>query len=86
MRGDCNATGLRDPSQLHVFQHSAAAAQWSGRFGEGGTAIAAISEHLSASSRMTTLCRPGGRVTFFWANILILFRTTSMPLRRAFRH
>ena len=41
-----------------------------------------MNEHLSASSRMTTLCRPGGRVTFFWANILILFRTTSMPLQR----
>jgi len=38
--------------------------------------------HLSASSRITTLCRPGGSVTFFCANILILFRTTSMPLRR----
>ena len=33
----------------------------------------------SASSRITTLCRPGGRVTFFCANILILLRTTSMP-------
>lgn len=37
--------------------------------------------HLSASSRMTILWRPGGSVTFFWANILILLRTTSMPLR-----
>ena len=37
--------------------------------------------HLSASSRMTILWRPGGSVTFFWANILILFRTTSMPLQ-----
>jgi hypothetical protein len=37
--------------------------------------------HLSASSRMTILWRPGGSVTFFCANILILFRTTSMPLR-----
>lgn len=35
---------------------------------------------LSASSRMTILCRPGGRVTFFWAKAFILFRTTSMPL------
>ena len=26
------------------------------------------------------LWRPGGRVTFFWANILILFLTTSIPL------
>ena len=26
------------------------------------------------------LCRPLGRVTFCWANILILFLTTSMPL------
>merc|ERR1711935_531085 len=25
------------------------------------------------------LCRPGGRVTFFCANILILLRTTSIP-------
>jgi hypothetical protein len=33
----------------------------------------------SASSRMITLCRPGGSVTFFCANILILLRTTSMP-------
>ena len=38
--------------------------------------------HLSASSRMMTLCRPGGRVTFFCANILILLRTTSMPLSK----
>ena len=35
---------------------------------------------LSASSRMTILCLPGGSVTFCCANILILFRTTSMPL------
>lgn len=35
---------------------------------------------LSASSRITILCRPGGRVTFFCANALILPRTTSMPL------
>ena len=34
---------------------------------------------LSASSRRTILCRPGGRVTFFCANILIRFLTTSMP-------
>mmetsp|Transcript_24169 Transcript_24169/g.82492 ORF Transcript_24169/g.82492 Transcript_24169/m.82492 type:complete len:220 (+) Transcript_24169:632-1291(+) len=33
----------------------------------------------SASSRMTILCRPGGSVTFFCANIFILLRTTSMP-------
>jgi hypothetical protein len=38
--------------------------------------------HLSASSRITILCRPGGRVTFFWANIFILLRTTSIPLRK----
>ncbi len=37
--------------------------------------------HLSASSRMTTLCRPGGKVTFFCAKALILFRTTSIPLK-----
>jgi hypothetical protein len=30
---------------------------------------------------MTILCRPGGSVTFFCANILILLRTTSMPLQ-----
>lgn len=30
---------------------------------------------------MTILCLPGGSVTFFWANILILLRTTSMPLQ-----
>ena len=33
----------------------------------------------SASSSNTILCRPGGNVTFFCANILILLRTTSMP-------
>lgn len=38
--------------------------------------------HLSASSRMMILCRPLGSVTFCWANILILFLTTSMPLQR----
>ena len=37
--------------------------------------------YLSASSSMTILCRPGGSVTFFCANILILFRTTSRPLQ-----
>jgi len=37
-------------------------------------------ENLSASSRMTILCLPGGRVTFFWANAFIRFRTTSRPL------
>jgi len=36
--------------------------------------------YLSASSRMTILCRPAGKVTFFWAKVLILFRTTSIPL------
>lgn len=36
--------------------------------------------YLSASSRITILCRPGGSVTFFCAKDLILFRTTSMPL------
>ena len=38
--------------------------------------------YLSASSKITILCRPGCRVTFFWANILILFRTTSKPLQK----
>lgn len=33
----------------------------------------------SASSSRMILCRPGGSVTFFCANILILLRTTSMP-------
>jgi hypothetical protein len=33
----------------------------------------------SASSRMMTLCLPGGSVTFFWANALMRFRTTSIP-------
>lgn len=37
--------------------------------------------YLSASSRITILCLPGGKVTFFCAKALILFRTTSMPLR-----
>ena len=37
--------------------------------------------HLSASSRMTILCLPGGSVVFFCANIFILFRTTSIPLQ-----
>lgn len=41
-----------------------------------------ISTHLSASSKITILCRPGGSVTFFWANILILFLTTSIPLHK----
>ncbi len=34
---------------------------------------------LSASSRMTSFCRPWGRVTFFWANPFMRLRTTSMP-------
>ena len=34
---------------------------------------------LSASSKITSLWRPGGRVTFFWAKPLIRLRTTSMP-------
>lgn len=34
---------------------------------------------LSASSRIMILCFPFGRVTFCWANILILLRTTSIP-------
>jgi hypothetical protein len=38
----------------------------------------------SASSRMMILCRPAGRVTFLCANVLILFRTTSIPLCHAF--
>ena len=43
--------------------------------------VAGPSPHLSASSKMMILWRPGGRVTFFCANILILLRTTSMPLQ-----
>lgn len=38
-----------------------------------------IKTNLSASSRMIILCLPCGKVTFCWANILILLRTTSMP-------
>lgn len=34
---------------------------------------------LSASSRMITLCLPGGSVTFLVAKVFILLRTTSMP-------
>ena len=41
---------------------------------------------LSASSRITILCLPEGKVTFFCANPLILFRTTSMPLQICFQH
>ena len=37
--------------------------------------------YLSASSSIIIFCRPLGRVTFFCANILILFRTTSIPLK-----
>ena len=36
--------------------------------------------YLSASSRITSLWWPSGRITFFWANILIFSRTTSIPL------
>lgn len=36
--------------------------------------------YLSASSRITTFCLPAARFTFFWANSLILFLTTSIPL------
>lgn len=38
--------------------------------------------YLSASSRMTILWRPFGKVTFCMANILILLRTTSIPLKQ----
>lgn len=48
-----------------------------------GTDLNGSGAHLSASSRITNLWRPGGRVTFFCANPLILFRTTSIPLRRS---
>lgn len=41
------------------------------------------SRYLSASSRMMTLCLPGGSFTFFWAKALILFLTTSIPLDRS---
>ena len=40
----------------------------------------AFNSHLSASSKMMILCLPLGNVTFFCANILILFLTTSIPL------
>ena len=36
--------------------------------------------YLSASSKMLILCRPFGKVTFWLANILIWFLTTSIPL------
>ena len=42
--------------------------------------ITAVETYLSASSRIITLCRPGGRVTFFCAKALIRFRTTSIPV------
>ena len=35
--------------------------------------------YLSASSRMTSLCLPGGSVTFFCAKPFIRLRTTSIP-------
>lgn len=38
--------------------------------------------YLSASSRMTSFCRPGGKVTFFCAKPLMRLRTTSIPIRR----
>jgi len=40
----------------------------------------ALSVMLSASSRIMSLCIPGGTVTFWWANYLILSLTTSIPL------
>ena len=43
-------------------------------------ACCAASVMASASSRITILWRPLGRVTFCCANILIRFRTTSIPL------
>ena len=45
-----------------------------------GQSCCAADVIASASSRIISLCRPGGRVTFFCANILILVLTTSMPL------
>lgn len=36
--------------------------------------------HLSTSSKIIILWRPGGNVTFCCANILILLRTVSIPL------
>ena len=41
-----------------------------------------IETNLSASSKIIILCRPFGKVTFCWANILILLRTTSIPLQQ----
>lgn len=46
--------------------------------GEGGGWLVT---NLSASSRITNLCRPCGRVTFFCAKPFIRFLTTSMPER-----
>lgn len=40
-----------------------------------------IETNLSASSKIIILCLPFGKVTFCWANILILLRTTSIPLQ-----
>mmetsp|Transcript_44799 Transcript_44799/g.107536 ORF Transcript_44799/g.107536 Transcript_44799/m.107536 type:complete len:238 (-) Transcript_44799:69-782(-) len=43
------------------------------------SACCAPSVMASASSRMMTLCLPGGSVTFFCAKALMRLRTTSMP-------
>ena len=48
-------------------------------------ACCAPSVILSASSRIMTLCLPLGRVTFWWANDLIWFLTTSIPLCGGYR-
>jgi hypothetical protein len=41
---------------------------------------------LSASSSMIILCRPAGSVTFFCANVLIVLRTVSIPLKLRCQH
>src|SRR5277367_891654 len=42
--------------------------------------------NLSASSSITILCRPGGKVTFFCANPFIRFLTTSIPVPDLCQH
>ena len=46
----------------------------------GGVGRGKVMTHLSASSSMTTLCRPAGNVTLLFANSLIFVRTVSIPL------
>ena len=43
-----------------------------------------MQKHQNELPKMIILCRPGGRFIFCWANILILFHTTSFPLNILF--